>query len=177
MDMLCEGRLCLGFHARLHLVKPYGFELSESRLRRAGLDYWKDVDLVEHETADDFFSHAAGTYSSIVGFSAPHRFGVQPLTEFDMGITPESKTCLVFGSETHGMEFLTDEQRDAMRMVYLPISPAIRSLNLATCVSIGLFEAVRQAGVTQAELVSLADAAGKRARIGRWEGSPADSQR
>jgi tRNA(Leu) C34 or U34 (ribose-2'-O)-methylase TrmL len=135
------------------------------------------VDLVEHDTAEEFFEHASEAYTSLVGFSAPHRFGVQPLTEYDMAIKPDSRTCLVFGNETHGMEFLTDEQREAMNLVFLPISPAIRSLNLATCASIGLFEAVRQAGVTQEELVSLSEATGKRAPIGRWQGSSPDSQR
>ena len=49
------GRLSLGVGARLHLVKPLGFDISEKAVRRAGLDYWKSVDLQEHESVDSFF--------------------------------------------------------------------------------------------------------------------------
>ncbi|KAA0169527.1 hypothetical protein FNF28_01972 [Cafeteria roenbergensis] len=183
------GRLCLGYHAPLHLVKPMGFELTETRLKRAGLDYWKDVDVHEHESTDAFFEFAAGggggegvpgAFDLLVGLSAPHRYGVEPLTEFHgIGNTLRAggSVCLVLGSETHGMEFLSDAQRDSMTRVFLPMSPAVRSLNLATCAGIALFEAARQAGFTQGQLEAEAARQGLRAPRGRWEGSGTDGHR
>ncbi|KAA0166263.1 hypothetical protein FNF31_01489 [Cafeteria roenbergensis] len=182
-------RLCLGYHAPLHLVKPMGFELTETRLKRAGLDYWKDVDVHEHESTDAFFEFAAGggggegvpgAFDLLVGLSAPHRYGVEPLTEFHgIGNTLRAggSVCLVLGSETHGMEFLSDAQRDSMTRVFLPMSPAVRSLNLATCAGIALFEAARQAGFTQGQLEAEAARQGLRAPRGRWEGSGTDGHR
>lgn len=143
----------------------------------------QDVDVHEHESTDAFFDFAAGggegcvapgAFDLLVGLSAPHRFGVEPLTEYrGIGDTIRAggSVCLVLGSETHGMEFLTDEQRDSMTRVYLPMSPAVRSLNLATCAGIALFEAARQAEFTQEQLEAEASRQGLRAPRGRWEGS------
>ena len=140
----------------------------------------QDVDLHEHASSDDFFDVAEDQFDLLVGFSAPHRFGVQALPEFTgIGDTLYSggSVCLVLGSETHGMEFLTDEQRNKLSLVYLPISPAVRSLNLATCAGVALYEAARQGGFTQAELESAAEAESLRAPRGRWEGTGPEHHR
>lgn len=164
----------MGFGARLHLVHPFGFELNASRIRRSGLDYWENVDLCEHESTDAFFEHATEAYDLLIGFSAPHRFGSVSLADYCMDTKRKHRVCLVFGNETHGMEFLRDEQRALMDMVYIPASPAIRSLNLATCVSIGAWEAIRQAGVTHQDLAARACT---RAPVGRWDDTGPESQR
>lgn len=134
----------------------------------------------EHPSTDAFFDEAASEFDLLVGFSAPHRFGVEPLPEYT-GIRDTlgsgGKVCLVLGSETHGMEFLSQEQRDRLSLVYLPISPAVRSLNLATCAGVALYEAARQGGFTQAQLEAAAEQQSLKAPTGRWEGTGADHHR
>ena len=174
-----------------HCVRLPGASANEARrfshpLRVASP---QDVDVHEHESTDAFFEFAAGggggegvpgAFDLLVGLSAPHRYGVEPLTEFHgIGDTLRAggSVCLVLGSETHGMEFLSDAQRDSMTRVFLPMSPAVRSLNLATCAGIALFEAARQAGFTQGQLEAEAARQGLRAPRGRWEGSGTDGHR
>jgi tRNA (cytidine/uridine-2'-O-)-methyltransferase len=181
--------MCLGVHAPLHLVHPLGFDLSESRVRRAGLDYWQHVNVTEHRDVEAFFEHATGNpdgcaigesrgaFDAMVCLSAARRFGSRPLwecTEIGDVVRSGGSVCLVLGSETHGVEFLTEGQRTAMAMAYLPQSPAIRSMNLAACASIALYEACRQLEVTQWALEAEADV---RAPTGRWAGTCVEAKR
>jgi tRNA (cytidine/uridine-2'-O-)-methyltransferase len=129
------ARLCAGTRSRLHLVDPLGFRITDKDLRRAGLDYWNEVDVERHDDLPafertlrperTFLFSTAGTRSH---FDA----------QYQMGDT------LVFGSETEGLP-------DAMLEAYpgqiyqIPIvTDHVRSLNLATSVSIVLYEALRQ---------------------------------
>ncbi len=130
------GRLCVGTGTRLHLVAPIGFDLSEKAVRRAGLDYWKDVDLHVHpswdacKTAIDVPEDRWTFLSS----HAPH-----PYTErrFERG------DVLVFGKETTGLG--PDLLAEAGARAYtIPLTGPIRSLNLSMCVGITLYEARRQ---------------------------------
>jgi len=129
------GRLCVATGTPLHLVGRLGFRLDERSLRRAGLDYWEHVDLRRHVTLDDLFR--AVPDSRIVCFSA-RASRIYTEMRFRDG------DCLLFGSESRGLpaELL---QRYADMVVTIPIpSGKVRSLNLATAVGIGLYEALRQ---------------------------------
>lgn len=128
------GRLCLATRSTLHLVKPLGFSLDDRQLKRAGLDYWDDVDL---RTWDSFAelqgAQAAGTrYFYLTTKTKRAYFDVK----FRRG------DFLVFGRETKGLpENLLAANIDSC--ITIPMHGA-RSLNLATAVAIVLFEAVRQ---------------------------------
>jgi len=130
------GRLCLALQSRLHLVKPLGFDISDQQLKRAGLDYWKYLDLKVHENIDSFF-HDIPPDASMALFSkkAGHVY-----TDFQY----KKGMYLIFGKETAGIPdwILNKYPTDTVR---IPILDArVRSLNLANAVSIGAYEALRQ---------------------------------
>lgn len=121
------GRLCLGIGARLHLVHPLGFSTDEKAVRRAGLDYWRRVDVVEHADDRAFFAWAEGRRMHL--FSARSR---RPYT----AIEPQWGDVLLFGRESVG---LPPELLAARPGYCIPIDPDIRSLNLANAASIVAF--------------------------------------
>lgn len=132
------GRLCLATGTTLHLVKPMGFEITHSRLKRAGLDYWEHLKIVEHESLEEFLStKPAQAPLALFTKKAGH-------TLFEHRFEPG--TYLVFGKETQGLpDWLVNQYpRESVR---IPMYDArVRSLNLANAVSITVYEAVRQLG-------------------------------
>ncbi len=133
------GRLCLATRSRLHLVQPLGFEIDNRQLRRAGLDYWKEVDVQlwpSFAALQECQSHDARTF-----FLTTKSCRVYHQQQFQPG------DFLVFGRETKGLpESLLS--RNADRLITIPMH-GTRSLNLATAVAIVLYEAVRQnTGIT-----------------------------
>ena len=129
------GRTCLALGARLHLVGPLGFSLDEKSVRRAGLDYWKDVDLAVHPDWGSFEqSLPAGARPA---FFSSH--GKRTLWEMDLA----SPAWLVFGSESRGFpSSLRKRYGDAL--VRIPMTEDVRSLNLATAAGIAAYEAARR---------------------------------
>ena len=128
------GRLCLATRSTLHLVKPLGFLLDDRELKRAGLDYWNEVDVQIWDSLEELqrAQRKAARYFFLTTKSRRAYYDV----EFRDG------DFLVFGRETKGLpESLLANNRDAC--LTIPIH-GIRSLNLATAVAIVLFEAVRQ---------------------------------
>ncbi|MGB1260530.1 MAG: tRNA (cytidine(34)-2'-O)-methyltransferase [Akkermansiaceae bacterium] len=130
------GRLCLATGARLHLVKPLGFSLDDRQVRRAGLDYWQDVDLKVWESWQEFHASVAkdaGVYFLTTKTTRPHWD-----VEFRDG------DYLVFGRETKGLpESLLGKH--AEQCLTIPMEEGTtRSLNLSTSVGIVLYEAYRQ---------------------------------
>ncbi|AKP53299.1 tRNA (cytidine(34)-2'-O)-methyltransferase [Cyclobacterium amurskyense] len=128
------GRLSLGSGSTLHLVKPFGFELSDKRLKRAGLDYWKHISLFIYESIEDFYAKNKG--KQFAYFSS---HGTQDYCSIDY----KEDMFLVFGKESTGLpEKIVKENSD---LVYnIPIySPHIRSLNLANAVAIVVYEGIR----------------------------------
>ena len=130
------GRLCVATGARLHLVEPLGFDIDEKAVRRAGLDYWKNVDLNVH--ADWEACKAALP-------APPHRQfflsarAARPYTT----ICYEPGDVLVFGKETRGLgPSLLEGAGD--RAIGVPFTGPVRSLNLSTAVGIVVYEALRQ---------------------------------
>jgi tRNA (cytidine/uridine-2'-O-)-methyltransferase len=130
------GRLCLATQSTLHLVKPFGFTLDDRELKRAGLDYWNEVDVKTWESFDEL--QRAQPPAARYFFLTTKTKRAYYETEFESG------DFLVFGRETKGLpEQLLAKQGNAC--LTIPMH-GTRSLNLATAVAIVLFEAVRQQG-------------------------------
>lgn len=128
------GRLCAGANTWLHLVRPLGFELDNRRLERAGLDYWPSVRLCVH---DQFEAIEAIFPQERLHFFT--KAGV--IRHSDVGWRPGS--VLVFGRETKGLpQSIHDAYPD--RMVKIPITNDVRSLNLSNAAAVALYEALRQ---------------------------------
>jgi len=130
------GRLCLGANAELHLIKPMRFFIDDQHIKRAGLDYWHKVDLTLHDDWQAFLSTI--TNSNIYLCSTKATTPYHQCT-FCPGDT------FVFGPESRGLppEILSHYPD---KMIKIPMSPDIRSINLANSVAIVLYEALRQIG-------------------------------
>ena len=131
------GRLALANANTLHLVKPLGFQLDEKSVRRAGLDYWNEVDLKVWNSLELFWEHLL---NSKKGF---HLLTTKSETPY-WNASYNAGDFLIFGAETKGLpSSLLNAHPD--RAVTIPIDKtAVRSLNLATAVGIVLFEGIRQ---------------------------------
>ena len=128
------ARLCAATGARLHLIGRLGFRLDQRDLKRAGLDYWPDVDLVRHDSLEAFESSFSGRILCLSAHAA------LPYTQANF----RDGDCLLFGSESKGLP-LTVFDRHANLAVTIPMPAGkVRSLNLATAVGIVLYEALRQ---------------------------------
>ena len=129
------GRLCVGLDARLHLVRPLGFALTQARLKRAGLDYWEHVDLTTHDSWEDFLSDESPGRP----FFASTR-GERSYLEYAF----RKGDYLVFGSETGGLpEEMYAQYADDLYRIPMP-GPHARSINLANAVAIVAYEAYRR---------------------------------
>lgn len=132
------GRLCLATATELHLVEPLGFEITESRLRRAGLDYWEHLKVITHKSVEDFMAQLPP--------DAPKAFFTKKAghTLFEHEFKPG--TWLIFGKETMGLpDWLVN--RYPTECTRIPMYDArVRSLNLSNAVSIAVYEAIRQLG-------------------------------
>ena len=132
------ARTCAATGARLHLIRPLGFDISEKAVRRAGLDYWDLVEVRDYESLDDFFTRNDVRQMWCLSTKAPRSY-----TEADF-----SDECyLFFGKETKGLpeEFLEQHAESCIR---LPMRQEARSLNLSNAVAITVYEALRQTGYT-----------------------------
>jgi len=134
------ARLCAATESRLHLVRPLGFSLDDRYLKRAGLDYWRFVDLIVHESWSEFL--AAEQPATLFFYSAR---ASRSYLRAPFAAAPS--VHLVFGGETKGLppEVLQANRASTYR---IPIfSRHVRSLNLANAVSIVVYEALRQRGL------------------------------
>lgn len=126
------GRLCLGLGARLHLIHPLGFQTDDKAVRRAGLDYWHQVDVVEHGSAEVFWTWAEGRTLAL--FSSR---GAKPYTSarFQRG------AVLMFGCESVGLPLSLIARMGAWS---IPMAGPTRSLNLANAVAVVAYGALQQ---------------------------------
>lgn len=129
------GRLCVGAGCRLHLVEPLGFDISEKAVRRAGLDYWKHVDLAVHPDLRSCLEAIGAADDRIFWLSASAE---RVYTE----VRWQRGDVLVFGRETTGLgpELLARAGTNALS---IPRFGPVRSFNLATTVGVVVFEALR----------------------------------
>ncbi|NRD24663.1 tRNA (cytidine(34)-2'-O)-methyltransferase [Winogradskyella litoriviva] len=129
------GRLALASGSRLHLVKPFGFEIDDKRLKRAGLDYWQHLEVLYYDNIDDFFkknSEAKMVFLSSHGNK----------NHWDIKFT--DNLFLVFGKESVGLPKAIKEMYQNQLFKIPLYSESIRSLNLANAVSIIVYEGLRQ---------------------------------
>jgi len=128
------GRLSLASGSILHLVKPFGFELDDKRLKRAGLDYWKHISVNIYENIEDFFSK--NKEANMVYFSSS-------ATKSYTTINFQDNMFFLFGKESVGLsKEITVKNSDSLYKI--PIyTNHVRSLNLANAVSIVIYEGLR----------------------------------
>ena len=128
------SRTCAVTGARLHIIKPIGFEISDRTVKRAGLDYWHELDITYHESLDDFLKYAEGENLFYFTTKAPRAY-----TEASY----PKRVFLLFGKETAGLpESLLYANPE--RCVRLPMRHNLRSLNLSNTVCVAVYEALRQ---------------------------------
>lgn len=128
------GRTCVATGTRLHLIEPLGFKLNERAIKRAGMDYWKDLDVTTYLDYQDFLNRNPGAKIYYATTKAPRTY-----TE----VHYEEDCFLMFGKESGGIpeEILLENQE---RCVRIPMLDEIRSLNLSNAAAIVLYEALRQ---------------------------------
>ena len=128
------ARTCAATGARLHLIRPLGFDISEKAVKRAGLDYWHLVEVLDYENLEDFFSKNDVKQMWCLSTKAPRSY-----TEAQFA----DGCYLFFGKETKGLpESFLEEHRQCC--IKLPMRPEARSLNLSNSVAITVYEALRQ---------------------------------
>ncbi|TDY14191.1 tRNA (cytidine(34)-2'-O)-methyltransferase [Meridianimaribacter flavus] len=131
------GRLALATGSTLHLVKPFGFEIDDSRLKRAGLDYWQHLDIVYYDDIDDFFTKNKTANMVYLSSHGKQQYWDIPFKD---------DLFLVFGKESVGLpKHITQNNEDSLFKIPL-YSKHIRSLNLANAVSVVVYEGLRQLG-------------------------------
>lgn len=130
-------RLCANTGAQLHLIKPYGFELDDKRLRRAGLDYHEWASVQQHDSLDAWLQQCQPRRI----FSITTK-GTKHLADN----TFEDGDYLLFGSETRGLPAEWLEQQAPENLLRLPMLASSRSMNLSNCAAVVLYEAWRQLG-------------------------------
>ena len=132
------GRTCLAMGAVLHLVEPMGFSIEDKYLKRAGLDYWKELNVQYYRDYSDFLTKNPHGQKVLISKKATNR-----CDQFCY----ESEVYLVFGKESVGLpdEMLLDKQELCVR---IPMSAHTRSLNLANAVAILSYEVMRQFSFT-----------------------------
>ena len=129
------GRLALATGTNLHLVKPFGFEITDKRLKRAGLDYWQHISLFTYDNQKEFFKTHQD--KKMIFFSSHGN-------KAHWDIKFQDDMFLVFGKESVGLPKSILESPEALTAKIPLYSSEIRSLNLANAVSITVYEALRQ---------------------------------
>ena len=130
------SRTCAVTGARLHLIEPLGFDISDKAVKRAGLDYWDKLDLHVYKNLDEFFSKNGDDDLWLATTKAPMSYHEADLS---------GNVKLMFGKETAGLPAALLE-RYRSRCIRIPMRQGIRSLNLSNSVAIICYEALRQQG-------------------------------
>ena len=136
------ARTCAAIGAKLHLVRPLGFEISDKYVKRAGLDYWDKLDVRRYMNYDDFLEKNPDAVVYMATTKARHVY-----TE----VKYEPDCYIMFGKESAGIpeEILKDNEETCVR---IPMNEDIRSLNLSNSVAIVLYEALRQNNFSNMQL-------------------------
>ncbi len=128
------GRTCVATGTKLHLIEPLGFRLNEKEIRRAGMDYWKDLDVTRYINWEDFMEKNPNAKIYMATTKGKHVY-----TE----VNYEPDCYIMFGKESAGIpeEILVEHPEECIR---IPMIGETRSLNLSNSVAIVLYEALRQ---------------------------------
>ena len=130
------ARTCAVTGASLHLVRPFGFEITSAKLKRAGLDYWDKLDITYYDSFDEFLAAHEGAPMYYFSSHADHSYA---------DVTYPSGVFLIFGKESVGLpEELVRANAD--RALRIPMLPTLRCLNLSNSVALAVYEALRQRG-------------------------------
>lgn len=129
------GRLCVNAGAKLSIIGKPSFDLQEKSLRRAGLDYWKELDWELHENWESFLKKRQGQRIFLVS-----KFGRKNYAQ----VTYHIDDIFVFGRETSGLPDWVRNSHDPDRILMIPMVVGSRSINLSNAVAIVLYEALRQ---------------------------------
>jgi len=142
------ARTCAGTDAHLHLIFPLGFSLEDKMLRRAGLDYWNELNITYHRNLSEFLEYAKDGKLYLVS-----KFARKTYSDVDYTDTDEDH-FFIFGKETTGLpeKFMRSNEENCIR---LPMDDThIRSLNLSNTVSIVIYEALRQQNFQNMDIVT-----------------------
>lgn len=136
------GRTCVATGTKLHLIEPLGFDLGEKSIKRAGLDYWKDLDLRVYKNFDDFVKANSNAEIFMASTKALKRYDE---------VSYKMDSYIMFGKESGGIpeEILLKNKEKCIR---IPMMSKIRSLNLSNSVSVILYEGLRQNNFNDLEL-------------------------
>ena len=129
------SRTCAVTGIALHLIKPYGFVITDKQLKRAGLDYWDKLDIYEYDNLESFFDKTSGRY---------YFFTTKGRKTHSEEIYPEDENVfLIFGREDKGLpeKLLFENPEQCIR---IPMRNELRSLNLSNSVAIACYEVLRQ---------------------------------
>ena len=129
-------RTCVATNSKLHLIKPLGFKLDDSHVRRSAVNYFENLNYEVYENFEDFKSKNIGTYYYLT------RYGKKPHTSFDYSNKDET-IYLIFGKESTGIpkEILKNDLEHCMR---IPMTDKVRALNVSNSVAIMVYEVLRQ---------------------------------
>ena len=131
------GRTCVLTNTKLHSIKPLGFELDDKKIKRAGLDYWKDVQLFVWENWEHFWQE------NIENSNAKIYFATTKTKQRYTDVKFDDNDYIMFGPESRGIpEEILNKYKE--NNITIPMLPLGRSLNLSNAVAIVLFEALRQ---------------------------------
>lgn len=138
------SRTCAATNTALHLIHPLGFSVDDKQLKRAGLDYWDDVEIVHHANLDAFLSYVGDKPMYLVT-----KFAKQVYSDVDY-TTPQDR-FFIFGKETTGLpEALMQANKD--KCIRVPMNDEhVRSLNLSNTAALVIYEALRQQGFPNLE--------------------------
>ena len=128
------ARTCAATGASLHLIEPLGFRIDDAKLKRAGLDYWHQLDITYYKDIEDFFTRNPDAKVYYFSTKAPQKY---------TDITYPEKVYLMFGKETKGLpeELLHANKSHCVR---IPMRDSLRSLNLSNSAAIAVYEVFRQ---------------------------------
>lgn len=130
------SRTCAVTGARLHLIEPLGFDISDRALKRAGLDYWDKLDITVYKNLDEYFAKNGDEGLWLATTKAPMSYAEADFT---------GDVKLMFGKETAGLpQWLREKYRN--RCIRIPMKSEVRSLNLSNSVAILCYEALKQQG-------------------------------
>jgi len=134
------ARTCAAINAKLHLVKPLGFDISDKYLKRAGLDYWDKLEIEEHESLTEFLEKYPIEKHNMFFASTKSQ-----KTYAEVDYTRLEEVFILFGKETKGLpEDLIQNNLD--KAIRIPMKSLLRSLNLSNSVAIIAYEVLRQKG-------------------------------
>ena len=142
------ARTCAAIGAKLHLVKPLGFEITDKYVKRAGLDYWDKLEIEEHESLQDFLNKYEKKENNLffVTTKGKHCYS-------DVDYSNLDNIYLLFGKETKGLpEDLLKNNLD--KAIRIPMRKTLRSLNLSNSVAIVSYEVLRQQNFSNLQEIS-----------------------